>query len=193
MLPTIIHSRSQEWWLLCDLYITHPNRWEKNSIARDNNNTTNIPNCDTQICYALCHVLVYLYNILGWSSFSFIHLVIHPVIHSSIQVPHPGRRRWWGLHSVQRSRVPTSCSIYIHMCNIYYIYNVYFLSLYLIYNIELMYFLVSNLLSLFEFLFSPHPFFFFFFFFFLWWVWRVHNLGIQETQIVHNWFPPPPL
>jgi len=49
--PTIIHSRSQEWWLLCDLYIIHPNRWEKNSIAWDNNNTTTtIPNCDTQIC-----------------------------------------------------------------------------------------------------------------------------------------------
>ncbi len=59
MPPTIIHSRSQEWWLLCDLYITHPNRWEKNSIARDDyNNTTNIPNCDTQICCALCHVPV---------------------------------------------------------------------------------------------------------------------------------------
>jgi hypothetical protein len=51
MPPTIIHSRSQEWWLLCDLYIIHPNRWEKNSIAWDNNNnTTTIPNCDTQIC-----------------------------------------------------------------------------------------------------------------------------------------------
>ncbi len=58
--PTIIHSRSQEWWLLCDLYITHPNRWEKNSIAQDNNNnnTTKIPNCDTQICCAPQYIYI---------------------------------------------------------------------------------------------------------------------------------------
>jgi hypothetical protein len=45
------------------------------------------------------------------------------------------------------------------MCNIIYIYNVYFLSLYLVYNIQIMYLLVSNFLSLFEFYF-PSPFLF---------------------------------
>lgn len=135
MPPTIIHSRSQEWWLLCHLYITHPNRWEKNSIARDDyNNTTNIPNCYTQICCALCHV---------------------PVVQKIIII-----------------------KSYVYMCNILYlykcIYNVYFLSLYLVYNIEIMYLLVSNLLSLFEFYFpSPPPPFFF------------PLMGLKGTQFRH--------
>jgi hypothetical protein len=38
---------------------------------------------------------VYLYNILGWSSFPSIHPSHHPSRHPPIQVPHPGRRRWW--------------------------------------------------------------------------------------------------
>jgi hypothetical protein len=46
-------------------------------------------------CKALCLLILYPWVVV---------LSIHPSRHPSIQVPHPGRRRWWGTSQCRKVR-----------------------------------------------------------------------------------------
>jgi hypothetical protein len=59
---------------------------------------------------------IYLYNILGWSSFPCIRPIIRPIIHPSkflIPEEEDDGRGGGGLHSVRRSQVPTNVLRYL--------------------------------------------------------------------------------
>jgi hypothetical protein len=80
-----------------------------------------------QSTYIISLASTYLYNILSLSGggHPFHPFIIRPIIHSFIQVPRPGRRRWWKrrkeegewrqqqYHSVRRSWVPTSITYWV--------------------------------------------------------------------------------
>jgi hypothetical protein len=53
---------------------------------------------------------IYLYNILGWSSFPSIHPIIHPSKFLILKEEDDG-----GFHNVRRSQVPTSIQYYVYL------------------------------------------------------------------------------